>query len=61
MPDLKYDSWHTGGSDTEAAESIDRLQVRLDEMEAEGWEIQHSSIAVSCDGAIMCEYIWRRD
>jgi hypothetical protein len=42
---LKYGSWYIGGIDAEGADSIERLQVRLNEMLAEGWEVQHFSMA----------------
>ena len=46
MPKLKYGSWYIGGIDAEAADSIDRLQFRLREMRAEGWEVQRFNITV---------------
>jgi hypothetical protein len=57
--ELKYGSWYIGEPDS--AESIERLQVRLNEMVAEGWEIQHFSIAVDPTGGIVHGYIWRKD
>ena len=46
MAKLRYGSWYIGGIDAEAADSIERLQVRLNEMLAEGWEVQHFSITI---------------
>jgi hypothetical protein len=46
VPKLKHGSWYIGGIDAEAADSIDRLQFRLREMRAEGWEVQRFNITV---------------